>query len=39
LIGDGDGGGGVEEGDVYRESVEPILVSSSNSYSDSDVTL
>jgi len=33
LIGDGDdGGGGVGDVDIYKESTEPVLVSLSNSY-------
>ena len=39
LIGDGDDGGGVGENDIYRGSIELVLVSPSNLYSDKEVSV
>jgi len=34
-----DGGGGVGGNDVYRESMEPVLVSPSDLYSDKEISV
>jgi len=40
LIGDGDdGGSGVGRDDVYRRSMEPVLVLPSNSYSNEEISI
>jgi len=39
LIGDGDDSGGVGGDDVYRGSIEPVLVSPSDSYSDDKISV
>jgi len=39
LISDGDDDGGVEGDDMYRESMKPVLVSSSNLYSDEEISV
>ena len=39
LIGDGNDGGGVGEDDIYRGSIELVLVSPSNLYSDKEISV
>ena len=39
LIGDGNDDGGVGEDDIYRESIELVLVSPSNLYSDKEISV
>ena len=39
LIGDGNDDGGVGEDNIYRESIELVLVSPSNLYSDKEISV
>ena len=39
MIGEGNDGGGVGENDMYSRRVEPVLVLSSNLYSDEEISV